>query len=234
MRNWKRHWENRPKLTGKTDYLQQVGKTVKGQPITDLQFQLIVSEICDQLQLEKDDIVLDLCCGNGLITKELARHCKEVVGIDFSQPLLEVANRDHRPTNVSYQNFNILDLDKMPLISSGSFSKILINEALQFVKKRELIAVLRNILRLSSESCTILIGGIPEMTKKWEFYNTPKRRLMYCARTVFGNEAIGTWWDKEFIRETCRQLDLLCEFREQRRELHTSHYRFDVLISRNI
>jgi len=127
---------------------------------------------------------------------------------------------------------NILDLDKISSISSASFSKILINEALQFVRKRELSTVLRNILRLSSESCTILISGIPEITKKWEFYNTPKRRLVYFARKAFGNEAIGTWWDKEFIRETCKQLDLLCEFREQRRELHTSHYRFDVLISR--
>jgi hypothetical protein len=55
---------------------------------------------------------------------------------------------------------------------------------------------------------------------------------MYVVRKIFGREAIGTWWDKGFIRRICEQLDLLCEFKEQRKELHTSHYRFDVLISR--
>jgi ubiquinone/menaquinone biosynthesis C-methylase UbiE len=182
--------------------------------------------------LEKDDIVLDLCCGNGLITKELARQCKGVVGIDFSQPLLEIANQNHQSTNVSYKNMNVLDLDKMPPLASGSFNKVLMYAGLQYFRKRELIIILRNILRLSSKNCTILFGDVPDRTKKWKFYNTPKRRLMYVVRKMFGREAIGTWWDKGFIRRICEQLDLLCEFKEQRKELHTSHYRFDVLISR--
>ena len=81
-------WSSRPKTLDKTDYLKQVEKTVKGQPISDLQFQLIVSQICREVHLQEDSIVLDLYCGNGLITKELATQCKSVVGIDFSQPLL--------------------------------------------------------------------------------------------------------------------------------------------------
>jgi ubiquinone/menaquinone biosynthesis C-methylase UbiE len=230
MRDWEKHWATRPKTVDKTDYLKQVGHTIKGQPIPYSQFQLIVSQICHWLHLEKDDIVLDLCCGNGLITKELAGKCNEVVGIDFSQPLLEIANRDHRPTNVSYQNMNILYLDKMPLIASGSFNKVLMYEGLQFFRKRELIIILRSILRLSTKNCIMLFGGVPDRTKKWKFYNTPKRRLMYVVRRMFGREAIGTWWDKEFIRGTCRQLGLLCEFKEPVQEIYTSHYRFDVLI----
>lgn len=176
--------------------------------------------------------MLDLCCGNRLITKELAKQCKEVVGIDFSQPLLEVANRDRRPPNVVYQYIDVLDLDKMPPIVSGIFNKIIMYEALQHFRKQGLTAILRNIQRLSSRNYLLLFGSVPDVTKKWAFYNTPKRRLMYFARKVFGNEAIGTWWDKEFITGTCKQLDLSCEFKEQRRELHISYYRFDVLISR--
>jgi 2-polyprenyl-3-methyl-5-hydroxy-6-metoxy-1,4-benzoquinol methylase len=130
MRDWKKYWSSRPKTVDKTDYLKQVEKTVKGQPISDLQLQIIGSQICNHLHLEKDDIVLDLFCGNGLITKELAKQCKEIVGVDFSEPLLEVANRDHRPTNVLYQNMNILELNKMPPIASGPLNKVLMYEAL--------------------------------------------------------------------------------------------------------
>lgn len=232
MRDWKKYWSSRPKNVDKTDYLKQVEKTVKGQPISDLQFQLIVSQICQELHLQADSIVLDLCCGNGLITKELATQCKSVVGIDFSQPLLEIANRDHRPMNVLYQCMNILELDKMPPSVSSPFNKVLMYEALQHFSKQDLITILRKTLQLSSKICIMLFGSVPDLARKWEFYNTPKRRLMYVVRRLSGREAIGTWWDKEFIRRTCKQLDLLCEFKEQRKELHTSHYRFDVLISR--
>lgn len=234
MRDWENYWAKRPsvKTADKRDYLKQVGKTVKGEPISDEQFQLIVSQIFRHLNLEKDDIALDLCCGNGLITKELAKQCKEVTGIDFSRPLLEVANRDHRPANVVYQNINVLDLDKMLPIAKGAFSKVLMYEALQHVSKRALTTILRNILPLSHKRCIILIGSVPDEAKKWEFYNTPKRRLVYVVKTILGREAIGTWWDKEFIKTTCKELGLRCEFKEQKKELHTSHYRFDVLISR--
>jgi cyclopropane fatty-acyl-phospholipid synthase-like methyltransferase len=230
--DWEKYWTTRPKTVDKKDYLKQVGKTVKGQPITDLQFQLIVSQISDHLHLKKDDLVLDLCCGNGLITKELAKKCGEVVGVDFSQPLLEVANRDHRPSNVVYKHRNVLVLDKVSPKAGDFFNKILMYEALQHFTKRDLITILRNTLRLVSKSCIMLFGSVPDARKKWKFYNTPNRRLIYMVRRMTGREAIGTWWDKEFIRGVCKQLDLLCEFKEQPKELYTSHYRFDVLISR--
>lgn len=232
MRNWKKYWDNNSKTVDKTDYLRQVGKTVKGKPINDWQFQLIVSQICRELHLQEDSIVLDLCCGNGLITKELATQCKSVVGIDFSQPLLEIANRNRRPMNVLYQCMNILEMDKMPPSASSPFNKVLMYEALQYFGKQELITILRNILHLSSKNCIMLFGSVPDLARKWAFYNTPKRRLMYLLRQLVGKERMGTWWDREFIRGACKQLDLLCEFKEQRKELHTSHYRFDVLISR--
>jgi len=228
--DWEKHWASYPKTVGTTEYQKQVQNTVNGQPMPDWQFQLVVSGICHHLDLEKDDQVLDLCCGNGLITIELAKKCKEVVGVDFSQPLLEVANRGHRPVNVTYLHMNILDLDKMAPMALGPFDKILMYGGLQYLKRRDLIPVLRNILRLSSEGRVILLGSIPDGKRKRKFYNTAKRRLDYLVRKISGREAIGTWWDKEFIRRACRRLGLQCEFYEQSVDLPRSHYRFDVRI----
>ena len=134
--------------------------------------------------------------------------------------------------NVLYQCMNILELDKMPPSVSSPFNKVLMYEALQHFRKQDLITILRNTLQLSLKICIMLFGSVPDLARKWAFYNTPRRRLMYLIGQLFGREAIGTWWGKEFIRGVCKQLDLLCEFKEQRKELHTSHYRFDVLISR--
>jgi len=190
----------------------------------------MVSDICDHLDLQKDDVLLDLCCGNGMITNELAKKCKEVVGVDFSEPLLEVANRDHRPANVSYQHLNVLMLEKMSQRTSGPFSKTLMFAALQHFRMRDLISILENCIRLSSSKHIILLGYVPDKSRKWNFYNTPKRKLVYVVRKIFGRDAIGTWWDKEFIKRMCHQLDLQCQFHGLSKELHASRYRFDVTI----
>jgi 2-polyprenyl-3-methyl-5-hydroxy-6-metoxy-1,4-benzoquinol methylase len=165
-----------------------------------------------------------------MITNELAKKCKEVVGVDFSEPLLEVANRDHRPANVSYQHLNVLMLEKMSQTTSGPFSKTLMFAALQHFRMRDLISILENCIRLSSSEHIILLGHVPDKSRKWNFYNTPKRKLVYVVRKIFGRDAIGTWWDKEFIKRMCHQLDLQCQFHGLSKKLHSSRYRFDVTI----
>ncbi len=43
--------------------------------------------------LRRGDAALDVCCGTGDIAFRLAKHGAEVIGLDFSQPMLEVARR---------------------------------------------------------------------------------------------------------------------------------------------
>jgi D-alanine-D-alanine ligase len=51
-----------------------------------------VDLITELLGLEKEDVVLDLCCGNGRHSLELARRgFRNVVGLDYSAELLQVA-----------------------------------------------------------------------------------------------------------------------------------------------
>jgi demethylmenaquinone methyltransferase/2-methoxy-6-polyprenyl-1,4-benzoquinol methylase len=58
-----------------------------------------------------DGRLLDLCCGTGALTRDLAAKVPrgEVVGVDFSEPMLAVARR--RPIgNVSYRQCDVLQL----------------------------------------------------------------------------------------------------------------------------
>jgi len=229
MTNWNKFWATYPLKFGSKDYFKQVGKTVNGQPISDYQFKLIISDICNGLDLEKTDVVLDLCCGNGIITKEIAGKCKEVVGVDFSQPLLEVAKREHSLGNIKYVFGSVLDLDKI-LFEPSHFNEVIMYEGLQNFKKKDLLGILRNIQKLTGNESVIFIGSIPDKKRIWKFYNTPKRRLLFLCRKLLGGDAIGSWWDKDFIKKTCKKLDLCCEFREQSKGIHTAHYRFDIKI----
>jgi len=228
--DWKTYWATYPTTIGPSEHLKQVGHTIKGAPVPDWLFQLKVSEILRHLDLQSNDTVLDLCCGNGVITKELAYFCKRVVGVDYSLPLLEIANREHQAGNISYRHSDILNLDNMSQVISEPFSKVLIHGGLQYFQERHLGQILGNILRLTANDRVILLGGVPDIQRIWQFYNTPKRRLIYLWSKIRDKDVIGTWWDKEVIGKTCQKLGLDWEFHNQNPALDTAGYRFDVTI----
>lgn len=49
--------------------------------------------IIDALNLQRDDTVLDAGCGTGRLTREMAKQCKKVYGIDFSPKSIEWLNK---------------------------------------------------------------------------------------------------------------------------------------------
>lgn len=64
------------------------------------------------LALAPDASMLDLCCGTGGLTRELARHVPDgrVVGVDFSENMLAVARTHGMPANLTYQQSDVLAL----------------------------------------------------------------------------------------------------------------------------
>lgn len=232
MVNWKKHWSTYPATVGKTDYFGQVGKTVDGESISSLQFQCIVDSIASQLDLQQEDVLLDLCCGNGLITSSLATECRKVIGVDYSKPLLSVAKRDHQFDNIRYVHASILDLDSETLLAEETFTKVLMYEALQHFSRQDLRKILTISLSLSTADVSILIGSVPDRTRKRNFYNTPKRQIVAAWRQLTARNAIGSWWTHGEIFRVSEQMKFHCQFLAQNETLHTAHYRFDVLLRR--
>ncbi|UCD38556.1 MAG: class I SAM-dependent methyltransferase [Fidelibacterota bacterium] len=233
MTDWKRYWATHPLQTGAQNYLEQVGKTVHGEPIPDSVLHHIVADIAHHLDLHQGDILLDLCCGNGLLTHHLAGHCHRVIGVDYSEPLVNIAKRDHQPENVIYLHASILDLEADSFPATEPFTKILMYECLQHFKPRDILKILHLVGSVSSASSVTLIGSIPDGNRRNHFYNTPKRRLAAFLRRLVGKDAIGTWWRYAEIAQVASEMGYGCRFVEQARQLHTAHYRFDMLLNRN-
>jgi len=68
-----------------------------------------------RLRVRRGERVLDLCCGTGALSRELARQAPEavIVGADFSPKMLDIARRDtKRPpdSHLEYVEANALDL----------------------------------------------------------------------------------------------------------------------------
>jgi cyclopropane fatty-acyl-phospholipid synthase-like methyltransferase len=230
---WKKHWGVFPALTAKTDFLRQVGKTVSGKPISAEQFNQILLQLITGLKLKYSDTVLDLCCGNGLITSKIAELCREVVGVDYSEPLIDIAKKYHKLSNVRYFLGSVLELPQEMINVFPIFTKVYMYEALQHFEDRQFSALLHVIKTVATDNSIVYFGSVPERKRIWSFYNTPARREDYHRRMAeSGRDAIGTWWDREMIEAEASTEGFSVSFIEQHPSLHTAHYRFDVRLTR--
>jgi cyclopropane fatty-acyl-phospholipid synthase-like methyltransferase len=230
--DWKDFWNRFPTQFTKDEFLKQVAKTVQGKPITSVQFDRIVLDVIQKLEMNVDDDVLDLCCGNGLITSAIAEKCNSIVGVDFSRPLIEIAQEYHSLVNTKYFNLSVLDIKFENLHIPRPFTKIYMYEGLQYFHEDKLPDLIQTLLAISNENVIMLFGGVPDKSKIWDFYDTPERQREYERRKAQGTEAIGSWWEKSIIRQVCRRYELQCEFLPQHEFSHTAHYRFDIRIKK--
>jgi SAM-dependent methyltransferase len=92
--------------------------------------------------------VLELGCGTGTFTQELARSGADVIAIDVSAELLEIARANHSAPNVHYQNENAYALS----YPDAAFDSVVGSSVLHHLEVEE---ALRNIHRVLKPGGTI-------------------------------------------------------------------------------
>lgn len=229
--DWQTFYASYPRAFGPREYLKQAGHTIGGEPISDEQVSLILARMRALLDLRPEHRLLDLCCGNGYFTRVLAAECREVVGVDFSEPLLEVARRDHNPENVTYVLRDARSVEAASLPGLGSFDRLLMCGALQHFERVELAPLLANLRSLTTEERVLVFLLVPDRRRRWDFYDTLSKRMRHLLRHLAGSERMGTWWHPDDFEAPARGLGLDCSFHEMDPGLHASRYRFDIRMS---
>src|SRR5437870_13712125 len=56
------------------------------------------------------DDVLDMGCGNGWTTSQLAPHCRRITGMDYSEEMIARATREHR--EIATGQWKVMDVLK--------------------------------------------------------------------------------------------------------------------------
>ena len=200
---------------------------------------IIAEDIVQKLKIDGEDIILDLCCGNGLITKIIAENCNEVHGVDFSEILINTAKVKESAPNIYYYVENALNIDK--LFPEDFFDKVYCYFSLQHINHRDARRLIGRLSKVTKPKGAILMGDIPDKRKKWKvWYNTWRKRVGYLRQHVYreisrqeGEDSFGWWYHPNQIRKICKELNLKCEILEQNKKLPHAHYRFDVIISKN-
>jgi cyclopropane fatty-acyl-phospholipid synthase-like methyltransferase len=230
--DWKAFWQTYPAREAELDLFQQVGKTRHGKAISDTQFDLLLKDIRAKLSLEPSDDLLDIGCGNGLITCHLANYVSEVVGLDFSDVLIDTANRLNQARNCSYVLHDAKRLGDFADKTPKSFNKVLCYEALSFFNETELTRMLQELQKILRPPARIFLGSVLDRGKKFRFFNTIPRKMIYVKMVLTGKDfGLGKWWNMENIRTVAEAQGFRCQIFEQPTELHTAHFRTDLLLT---
>ena len=231
MFDWKKYWCDRPKQFNPEDYFEQVWRTVGGKPNSGEEFDIVVESIVNELEIDAEDTVLDLCCGNGLITSIIAKRCREIAGLDYSDPLLDIARNHQNAENIHYVLGDVCDTNPSLFALKSAFSKVFMCESLHYLDGKGFNRMLGGIRSVSTPAVRIRFDGVPDRAKIDVFYDTPERKAERLRRkTEEGYDIMGYWWDKAELSEIAAEHGFATQYHEQDSRLNTAHYRFDVLL----
>jgi SAM-dependent methyltransferase len=231
--NWREFWHayRETEIRSEEDLFFEVGKTVNQQPISKEALELSIEPIIKGLRLTNKDRLLELCCGNGLMTKHLAPFVEQVRAVDFVERLIEHARRFRPAPNIQYICADALGYLEQ-LLASGLYvpSKVLLGDGLGYFEPPLLGDVLAGLKRLTGNNFIFMATGIPSDELKLNFYNTHERMLRYeenQLRANNTNDGIGRWWRKEELEQIAQQVDLRVILSNQPLEL--SNFRIDAV-----
>ena len=227
-RDWDAYWNMVNDRSGPEEFCRQVDRTIGGRPTGPEQIELAVSAVRSALDLNSSDCLLDLCCGNGLLTIRLAAACRFTYGVDFSRDLIEIARRYHAGAAVCYVHCPVTDLNTTRL---GRYrpSKVCMIGALQYITAAVLERLLAVLGTVTDDLAPIYFHDVPDADRLYNFYDTPERRIDYQLRRAAGTEAIGTWWSRRHLTDLLKTHGYVAEIFAQNPRCSGAHYRFDIL-----
>jgi acetyltransferase-like isoleucine patch superfamily enzyme len=107
--------------------------------------------------LRATDRVLDIGCGDGYVTNQLKAHCKEIIGIDYSEEALLAANRLYPSLYLLRMNCTNLFFD------DDSFDKVFCFEVLEHLTLLQVRKTLSEIVRALKRG-GVAVGSTPLRT----------------------------------------------------------------------
>lgn len=223
---WKNFWQSHAisAIDGHSQY--QVLRTLNKKPISDEQFSEILEYVKEKIKLEKKDDVLDLCCGNGLITTFLSSGCKSVTGVDFAEGLTSIIDLK------SFKNISLIveDIRKVKF-QQESFDKVILYAGLQYLSEKETVFLFENVMNWLRADGLFLIADIPDRERIWNFFNSQERERVYFDTLKDDKPIVGTWFEEEWLAKLGKYAGFSeVEMLAQPVGFPYAHYRFDLLL----
>lgn len=229
MQYLKSDYKEYPKTLPVDDLWGQVRRTVNGKPISPEQIQMIVDAIKSGLELNSEDIILDLACGNGALSSYLFDDCSGLFGVDSSPYLIQVALS--RFANLPSYDFKLLDAAGYVLNEPDPdrFTKVLCYGSFSFFPEKDAQAVLNVIHSRFKRVDRIFIGNLPDKDRAHFFYPKDKD---YVTELDDPTAQIGIWRSENELRTLAENNGWKLRVVNMPEAFYAAHYRFDAILER--
>lgn len=221
---WNDYWNDGRGIALRNEH-EAVGRTQFGRPVSQGQWQCQVEHIRGLIGIDhtKSKRLLDVCCGNGLLSRELLNDFSEIHALDFSKPLLD--NFVTKSSNIVKIHANLLDFKPI----SDSYGAIIFHFAIQHFTWTQSVSIIEKLYFSLKPNGRMLIGDIPDLDRMWKFYSTSEYRNFYFSMCAEGKEHVGTWFKRDFFLALGDYLGARTIVVTQPDVLINSTYRFDII-----
>jgi ubiquinone/menaquinone biosynthesis C-methylase UbiE len=219
----------------------------------------IAGYIADLLNVDPSETVLDLCCGNGIVTQSIARRAQHVVGVDFSHILLRQAREISSAPNIIYLEGDARKLGAV--LDDQKFDKAFIISSFQYFDEESGRDVLQGIRDALKPGGMLAVIDIPDQALKFRHqvkatlrilmpeknssrtesvnkrFHSFRGRMSYLARNVahaIGLRAgsFGHFWRREDFSRLAASCGFECTTLDQPDGNPMHDYRFDAKLKR--
>ena len=225
---WKDYWRNKHEVNSESLQIQ-VARTRSGNPIAEENWRRTLLYVSNLLQLQKNEVFLDACGGNGLFASNLHDMCNKTIVVDVNGELLTNLTKNFPEiTAVNSDLIHFLDENEQ------KFDKILFYAGIQYFSEIEVYRILSKYMEFLNPEGVILIGDIPDLLRRDSFLSGEFRYKGYFENLRNGKETIGTWFSYEWLKELANYLGFeSCELHHQPEYQIYSDFRFDVVIRKH-
>jgi cyclopropane fatty-acyl-phospholipid synthase-like methyltransferase len=182
------------------------------------------------LNLQPDDIVLDLACGNGALSRHLFGSCRGLVGVDFSEYLIEVAKTYFE--QLPRYRFKLDDAAHFVQHTRNPkrFTKVLCYSSFSFFSQTDAGSVLGSLFRRFPNVGRVFLGNIPDKARAREFYGTAVNAVMLSDPTA----QVGMWRTVPEITELAGQHGWGTTTSHMPEGFFNTSYRYDAVLHRPV
>ena len=211
------------------DLWGQVRRTENGQPIPEEQIQMIVAKIRHSLILQDSDVVLDLACGNGALSQLLFPFCAELLGVDLSEYMIDIANAHF----ASPPQRRFLHQDASAYLRDEAqperFTKALCYGSFSYLTEEQALSALGDLRERFVNVERIFIGNLPDLDRAHEFY---KIKPAGAGEMSDASSQIGIWRSHDDFKRLAQAAGWQIEISLMPADFFSAHYRYDVALYR--
>ena len=167
--------------------------------------------------LKPGSLVLDIGCGGGTKSKHLIVRGLKVIGIDFSEKMIEIAKRE-----VPGGEFQVMDMQEVASLEEN-FDGIFLQAVLLHVKKDAVVEVLRGLLEKLKKGGFMYVAvkekrseGMEEEMKREENYGYPYERFFSYftldeMKKYLGRLGVEIIYENITLSKDTRWIQVICK-----------------------